>query len=369
MNQGDMQNTNSHIVERVVKLESQVDSIEKSIRLPWYKDRRFWSGAAAMPLLLVCGWAADTVVSDGVISFIHAGFGTHRAIQDNLSMNRDYRLGVARLFAHDISPGSENFFDALVNMIDHDEYQDKLVVELAHVIGTGESEIQSALESSLENHFLSHDGFNQLLYNAISERTRFLHLDSLSIGLTDVEMVELGIWDDSVPGCRYGRINELDREAPDQVDALPPNSSGCPLRYPESSIIPSTTTNFLADSDQLVDILLFVRVWKINERLLAIGGQHQPGFLQDVRSTEILDVLSVELNGNPIEQLIDQQSSAALNADSGAEDYYYYFISTGNRIQVTEGDPLPTIPLTFELIDDPQTTIASITVLVRRSGT
>ena len=91
-------------------LKEEQKRVREKIELPWYQDRRFWGGVAAIPSLLLAGWLTKLVFQDSaMLRLIHKGFGTEAALVEAFKEEKSALKGsVEQSFQKKLWPGAKD---------------------------------------------------------------------------------------------------------------------------------------------------------------------------------------------------------------------------------------------------------------------
>jgi hypothetical protein len=82
-----------------IEFNTRLESIERSVKIPFYSDRRFWAGVCAIPVLILGGWTVDKLFVGKPIALglIHQALGTQPVILDAIK-TRLFDLGLKTSF-------------------------------------------------------------------------------------------------------------------------------------------------------------------------------------------------------------------------------------------------------------------------------
>lgn len=123
------------LADKIAVLETRIQLMERSVKddvegvkidltrlndsqeKTWLKDRRFWAGISAVPMLLLGGWALEMASKDaGALRIIHRAFGTEPALSSAL---KDDDSQFTKEMAKSVKKGIESKDGLLAAAIDN----------------------------------------------------------------------------------------------------------------------------------------------------------------------------------------------------------------------------------------------------------
>lgn len=106
--------------KKLASISQQIEFEKERLKIPAYKDPRFWGGVIGLPLLICTGWLADSL-SDNIeaLRLLHKGLGTEIALESALNDENESTIKAAvsklskknaqKLFLETFQLGTEHF--------------------------------------------------------------------------------------------------------------------------------------------------------------------------------------------------------------------------------------------------------------------
>lgn len=160
---------------RLLPIEEAMQRVEARLSRPWYRDRKFWAGAIALPCLVVSGMLVEKLANEpALLNLIHRGMGTDVAVIETVSGNKVLNPTVEESIAKKISPNDTN--------------------------------LASAVRTLAQSTIFEGNEFEERVSNAVRLREPILHIDVLSLGIRDPILLLNS--DPSLPQ-KNGRVEEV----------------------------------------------------------------------------------------------------------------------------------------------------------------